>query len=69
MMPDRKRELDRRSVLRRLAVVSAAAGATATSATEASAYNTGSDETRARYQETPHVKAFYRTNGYETLKR
>jgi hypothetical protein len=24
---------------------------------------------RSRYRETDHVKAFYRTNGYETLKK
>ncbi|PIK72131.1 formate dehydrogenase, partial [Methylobacterium frigidaeris] len=29
----------------------------------------GSAETRSRYRETDHVKAFYRTNGYETLKK
>ena len=29
----------------------------------------GKDETKARYRETDHVKAFYRTNGYETLKK
>jgi hypothetical protein len=38
-------------------------------ATPAQAYDPGSEETRARYRETDHVKAFYRTNGYETLKK
>jgi hypothetical protein len=38
-------------------------------ATEAQAYDPGNDETRARYRESDHVKAFYRTNGYETLKK
>jgi hypothetical protein len=35
---------------------------------EAQAYDPGEEETGARYQETDHVKAFYRVNGYETLK-
>ncbi|MDB5509596.1 MAG: formate dehydrogenase [Hyphomicrobiales bacterium] len=38
-------------------------------AAPAQAYDPGSEETRARYRETDHVKAFYRTNGYETLKK
>ena len=38
-------------------------------ATEANAYDPGADETKARYRESDHVKAFYRTNGYETLKK
>ncbi|MFL5126101.1 MAG: formate dehydrogenase, partial [Microvirga sp.] len=38
-------------------------------ATDAEAYNPGNDETKARYRETDHVKAYYRTNGYETLKK
>jgi len=36
---------------------------------EAQAYNPGEEEARARYRETDHVKAFYRVNGYETLKK
>ena len=36
---------------------------------EAQAYDPGQDETRTRYRETDHIKAFYRTNGYETLKK
>jgi hypothetical protein len=39
-------------------------------ATEAQAYDPGGDEARARYQpDAADVKAFYRTNGYETLKK
>jgi hypothetical protein len=34
-----------------------------------SSYDPGNAETRSRYRETDHVKAFYRTNGYETLKK
>jgi hypothetical protein len=36
---------------------------------EAHAYDPGEEESRARYQETDHVKAFYRVNGYQTLKK
>lgn len=38
-------------------------------ASEAQAYDPGTEESKARYRETPHVKAFYRTVGYETLKK
>jgi hypothetical protein len=31
---------------------------------EAEAMNPGREETRARYKETDHVKAYYRTNRY-----
>jgi hypothetical protein len=46
-----------------------AAAASPIASTEAQAYNPGNDETKARYRETDDVKAFYRTNGYETLKK
>jgi hypothetical protein len=37
---------------------------------EAQAYDPGRQETRARYRpDSPDVQAFYRTNGYETLKK
>jgi hypothetical protein len=37
---------------------------------EAHAYDPGRDEIRARYRaDSPNVQAFYRTNGYETLKK
>ena len=64
--------MDRRNFLRTVGGASTAAVAVAASpiaATEAQAYDPGQDETRARYRETDHVKAFYRTNGYETLKK
>ena len=67
-----KKAIDRRNFLRRLGGVSTAAAAAAASpmaATEANAYDPGADETKARYRESEHVKAFYRTNGYETLKK
>ena len=67
----RKAALDRRNFLRTLGWAStAAAVASPIAATEAQAYNPGNDETRARYQaDAADVKAFYRTNGYETLKK
>ena len=64
--------LDRRNFLRGLggaSTVAVAAVASPIAATEANAYDPGSDETKARYRETDHVKAFYRSNGYETLKK
>ncbi len=72
-MNDRKTDkaLDRRGFLRALGGASTAAAAAASpiAATEAAAYDPGNDETRARYRETDHVKAFYLSNGYETLKK
>jgi hypothetical protein len=66
-----KAAMDRRNFLRAAGGFSAAAVAAASpiAATEAQAYDPGREETKARYQESDHVKAFYRTNGYETLKK
>jgi hypothetical protein len=63
--------LPRRTFLRALGGAStvAAAAASPIAATEAEAYDPGDEERRGRYRETDHVKAFYRTNGYETLKK
>ncbi len=64
--------LDRRNFLRGVggaSTVVAAAVASPLAATDAQAYNPGSEEAKARYRETDHVKAYYRTNGYETLKK
>jgi hypothetical protein len=68
MSPDPTPALDRRRTLQALASLPLAAGAVQASTSQTQAYNAG-DEARARYRETEHVKAFYRTNGYETLKR
>jgi hypothetical protein len=69
-MTDTKKAIDRRNFLRALGGAStAAAAASPIAATEAAAYDPGPDETKARYRESDHVKAFYRTNGYETLKK
>ncbi len=65
--------LGRRQFFRALgggtAAAAAAVAAVPLSPTEAKAYDPGNAETRSRYRETDHVKAFYRTNGYETLKK
>lgn len=64
--------MDRRNFLRGVggaSTIAVAAVASPLTATDAEAYNPGSDETKARYRETEHVKAFYKTNGYETLKK
>jgi hypothetical protein len=65
-----KRAFDRRAVLQGLAGLSAAPALTVASTTEAKAYDPGPSETRTRYREnSADVQAFYRTNGYETLKK
>ena len=72
-MTDKKdKAIDRRNFLRTVggaSTVVAAAVASPIAATDAQAYDPGTEETRARYRETEDVKAFYRTNGYETLKK
>jgi hypothetical protein len=62
--------MNRRGFLRAIGSGSAlAAAASSIAPTEAQAYDPGKNETKARYRETDDVKAFYRTNGYETLKK
>lgn len=71
-MQDRqKTALSRRGFLGVAGGMSAATVATvaALGPEEVQAYNPGEEEARARYRETDHVKAFYRVNGYETLKK
>jgi len=73
MMKDKSdKAIDRRNFLRTVggaSTVVAAAVASPLSATDAQAYDPGPDETKGRYRESDDVKAFYRTNGYETLKK
>jgi hypothetical protein len=71
MTRDKKTAIGRRDFLRAVGGASTAAVAAASpiASTEAQAYDPGRDETKARYRESDHVKAFYRTNGYETLKK
>jgi hypothetical protein len=62
--------ITRREALRSaLAASTFAAPLTLLAVEQADAYDAGRDESRSRYRETDHVKAFYRTNGYETLKK
>lgn len=49
--------------------VAVAAAVTPLTATVAEAYDPGAEESKARYRESEHVKTFYRTVGYETLKK
>jgi hypothetical protein len=69
-----KAVIGRRSFLRAAGSAStatvAASAAPLVSIEEAQAYDPGRQETRARYRaDSPDVQAFYRTNGYETLKK
>lgn len=69
MKDERKTALSRRNFLRAFGGVSTTAVAAAALApTAAQAYDPGDEETRARYQETDHVKAFYRVNSYPRQK-
>lgn len=58
--------LDRRGFMKTLSLGGAAAAASVAPGlvTPAEAYDPGKEETKARYRETDHVKAFYRTNSY-----
>ena len=73
MQDKEPKAIDRRNFLRGVAGASTAAAAvaaTAMNADDAQAYDPGAEETRSRYQpDSPDVQAFYRTNGYETLKK
>jgi hypothetical protein len=72
MREKQKSALDRRNFLRAVGGASTAAVAAAApiAATEAQAYDPGREETKERYRaDSPDVQAFYRTNGYETLKK
>jgi hypothetical protein len=68
------KSLGRRTFLRAFGSASTAAVVVATvpiaAIEEAQAYEPGDQETKARYRaDSPDVEAFYRTNGYETLKK
>jgi hypothetical protein len=74
MFPREHKPLARRNFLRAVASAPTAAIAAAAipiaSTEEAQAYDAGKQETRARYRpDSPDVQAFYRTNGYESLKK
>lgn len=61
-----KAALDRRGFMKvaSLGGVAAAASVAPGMVTPAAAYDPGKEETKQRYRETDHVKAFYRTNSY-----
>jgi hypothetical protein len=64
-----KAKLGRRDVLRALGVGAGAAAMAPALASEARADSESNDEKRkARYQETDHVKAYYRVNRYPNSK-
>ena len=72
MQENRRTGMNRRNFLRAFGGVSTtavAAAAVTLTPGEAQAYDPGEEEMRARYQETDHVKAFYRVNGYQTLRK
>lgn len=70
MQDKQKTALNRRNFLRAFGGASTTAVAAAALApTEALAYDPGEQEMRARYRETDNVKAFYRVNRYQTLKK
>jgi hypothetical protein len=67
-------KFDRRRFLKTMGTATAATGASVVllpvTSEEAKAYDPGQDERRARYKaDAADVQAFYRTNGYETLKK
>jgi hypothetical protein len=65
MQDERQSALSRRNFLRAFGGASTTAiAAAAFVPTEAQAYDPGEEETRTRYQESDHVKAFYRVNRY-----
>jgi hypothetical protein len=69
-MSPTSRAYSRRAVMRALGSASTIAVVAATvPSSPAQAYDPGPEETKSRYRESDHVKAFYRTNGYETLKK
>lgn len=69
MADETRARLDRRTMLRG-AGLAAVAVASVAPQKEAQAYDPGEPETRARYRaDSPEVQAFYRTNGYEALKK
>ncbi len=64
-----KPALDRRGFLKFGGTSAVAAAAAPMLADEAAAQESDADRKKARYRKTPHVEAFYKTNGYETIKK
>ncbi len=59
-----KKGIARRDFFGALAATAASAGVLTAGARPVVAEETGDERTKQRYQETEHVKAFYRTNRY-----
>jgi hypothetical protein len=66
MTTSAKRSVNRRRFFAALGKASVVMAAAATPAPIAEAYDPGGDERRPRYRESDDVRAFYRTNGYES---
>jgi nitrous oxide reductase len=60
----RKQGIGRRGFFGAVAAAASGAALVKGGATPAFATETGDERTKARYQETDHVKAFYETNRY-----
>jgi len=72
MKTEDRSAIDRRRFLgvAGLATTAVAAGVTPLLSTDAEAYDPGQSETKSKYQpDSPDVQAFYRSNGYESLKK
>ncbi len=69
MQDERTTGFSRRNFFRAFGGASATAvAAVALTPSEADAYDPGEEETGARYQETDHIKNFYRVNRYPQKK-
>lgn len=69
-MGKERNAVDRRRFFKSAAgAVTIAGAASSMSPQDANAYVPGGDETRARYRESDDVKAYYRTNRYETKNK
>lgn len=60
------KRIGRRGFFGAVAATAASAGVLSSGARPVVAEETGDERTKARYQETEHVQAFYRTNRYYT---
>lgn len=69
MKEKRQAALSRRNFLMAFGSASTTAvAAVSLTPTEAQAYDPGTEEMRARYHETDHIKAYYRVNHYPKQK-
>jgi hypothetical protein len=66
MTSTNKPNVSRRVLFRTLAGAATTVAAVTVPASIGEAYDPGPGETKARYRESEDVKAFYRSNGYES---